>query len=63
MRNKIKATLLFITFIGIPIIIVLYLIFGTFLFGGVATQENCPIGQHEENRYGGFGDAECVNDK
>lgn len=61
--DKVKVILLFFAFIGVPITIVLYILFGTFLFGGVATSEDCPPGQHEENRYGRYGDSECVLDK
>ena len=61
-KLKIKSILYLFAFIGIPIFIILYILFGNFIFGDVSTPNNCPQGQHEEERYGRFGGTECVND-
>ena len=63
MRNKLISIFYFFAFIGVPILIVLYLLFGTFIFGSISTSDNCPQGQHEEERYGRFGGTECVDNQ
>ena len=62
MKTKIKIILMFSVFIGFPILAVLYILFGSLIFGDVSTPDYCPPGQHEEDRYGRFGGTECVND-
>ncbi len=61
-KVKIKSILYLSAFIGVPMLIILYILLGTFIFGGVSTSNNCPQGQHEEDRYERFGGTECVND-
>lgn len=45
-----------------PIIIIVIVLLVLFVLSQIGGYNHCPIGEHEDNPYGRFGDSVCVPD-
>ncbi len=52
----------FFIWIVYPVLLIIIIFLAIYFLGQIGGNNNCPAGQHEEQRYDRFGDSECVPD-